>query len=416
MLVLKFGGTSVGSPKGVGKLIDILKDGKYRNRTLAVVVSAFSGVTDALIRAGRKAAEGDPLYREDVETIEKRHQDMAAAFLSGPALEKALRDLGGTVSELDGLLNGIAVLKDLSLRTLDLIMSFGERLSASLIAAILDSSGLPASCLDARSFIKTDDRFGRARFLRDETYSRIRSFFDAFQSGAPLQIVTGFIGSTMEDAATTLGRGGSDLSAAIFGAALGAEELEIWTDVDGILTADPAFVKNSLRIESISYEEAMELSHFGAKVIYPPTIRPVWEKGIPIRIRNTFNPGCEGTRIVRDAEPGPFPIRGISSMSGIALVRVQGPGMVGVTGFSSRLFGALARREVNIILITQNSSEYSICFAILPSDTAAAEAAVKEEFGREIAAALIDPPVVETGLSIIAVVGSRMKKTFGISG
>jgi aspartokinase/homoserine dehydrogenase 1 len=160
----------------------------------------------------------------------------------------------------------------------------------------------------------------------------------------------------------------------------------------------------------------MELSHFGAKVIYPPTIRPVWEKSIPIRIRNTFNPGCEGTRIVREAEPGLFPIRGISSMSGIALVRVQGPGMVGVTGFSSRLFGALARREVNIILITQNSSEYSICFAILPSDTAAAEAAVKEEFGREIAAALIDPPVIETGLSIIAVVGSRMKKTFGISG
>jgi aspartokinase/homoserine dehydrogenase 1 len=417
MLVLKFGGTSVGSPEAVAKLIDILKDGKHRGRTRAVVVSAFSGVTDTLIQTGRKAAGGDPSYREDAEALKKRHEDMAAAFLSGPALKKVLDDLDKTVSELTELLNGIAVLRELSPRTQDLVMSFGERLSAFLIASILDNSGLSAAYLDARSLIKTDSRFGRARFLQDETYSRIASFFSSpVLKAGPLQIVTGFIASTMDDATTTLGRGGSDLSAAIFGAALDAEGVEIWTDVDGILTADPRFVKNSLRIETISYEEAMELSHFGAKVIYPPTIRPAWEKGIPIGILNTFNPQCEGTRIVKEAEPGPFPIRGISSMSGIALVRVQGPGMVGVTGFSSRLFGALARREVNIILITQNSSEYSICFAILPSDTAAAEAAVTEEFAREISAALIDPPVIETGLSIIAVVGARMKKTFGISG
>jgi aspartokinase/homoserine dehydrogenase 1 len=417
MLVLKFGGTSVGSPEGIGKLIDILKDGKRRGRTPAVVVSAFSGVTDALIRTGRKAAGGDSSYREDPEALRKRHRDVAAAFLTGPALEGVLHDMDKTLVELAELLNGIAVLRELSPRTQDLVMSFGERLSAFLIASILDGAGLPAAYLDARLLIKTDSRFGKARFLRDETYTRIRSFFGALPpENAPLRVVTGFIASDMDDATTTLGRGGSDLSAAIFGAALGAEELEIWTDVDGILTADPGFVKNSLRIESISYEEAMELSHFGARVIYPPTIRPAWEKGIPIRILNTFNPQGKGTRISREAGTGPFPIRGISSMSGIALVRVQGPGMVGVTGFSSRLFGALARREVNIILITQNSSEYSICFAILPSDTAAAEVSVKEEFAREIAAALIDPPVIETGLSIIAVVGSRMKKTFGISG
>jgi aspartokinase/homoserine dehydrogenase 1 len=417
MLVLKFGGTSVGSPEAVAKLIDILKDGKHRGRTCAVVVSAFSGVTDALIQTGRKAAGGDPSYREDEEALKKRHEDMAAAFLPAPVLKKVLDDLDKTVLELAELLNGIAVLREFPPRTQDLVMSFGERLSAFLIASILDNSGLSAAYLDARSLIKTDNRFGRARFLRDETYSRIRSFFNSrVPKDGPLQIVTGFIASTMEDATTTLGRGGSDLSAAIFGAALDAEGLEIWTDVDGILTADPRFVKNSMRIETISYEEAMELSHFGAKVIYPPTIRPAWEKGIPIRILNSFNLQCEGTRIVQEVEPGPFPIRGISSMSGIALVRVQGPGMVGVTGFSSRLFGALAGREVNIILITQNSSEYSICFAILPSDMAAAEAAVKEEFAKEIAAALIDPPVIETGLSIIAVVGARMKKTFGISG
>ncbi|MDR1099866.1 MAG: bifunctional aspartate kinase/homoserine dehydrogenase I [Treponema sp.] len=417
MLVLKFGGTSVGSPEGVRRLIDILKDREHRERTLAVVVSAFSGVTDGLIEMGRKAAGEGASSWEAVEALKKRHGDMAAAFLTGPALEGALGDIEETLSELRELLNGIAVLRELSPRTGDRIMSIGERLSAPLIASILSSSGVASSFLDARALVKTDNRFGKARLLQDETYSRIRSFLAAFPSRAPpLRIVTGFFASTMEGATSTLGRDGSDLSASVFGAALGAEEIEIWTDVDGILTADPRFVQDSLRIETIAYEEAMELSHFGARVIYPPTIRPAWEKGIPIRILNTFNPQSGGTRILREAEPGPFPIRGISSMSDIALIRVQGPGMVGVTGFSSRLFGALARREVNIILITQSSSEYSICFAILPSDIAAAEASVKEEFGREIAAGLIDPPVIETGLSIIAVVGSRMKKTFGISG
>ncbi|MDR1863554.1 MAG: bifunctional aspartate kinase/homoserine dehydrogenase I, partial [Treponema sp.] len=417
MLVLKFGGTSVGSPEAVEKLIAILKDGEHRGRTRAVVVSAFSGATDTLIQMGRKAAEGDPAYQAAAEALKKRHQDMAAAFLTGPALESALGDTEQTVSELLELLKGIAVLRELSLRTQDLIMSFGERLAAPLIAAIFNGAGIPSSSLDARLLVKTDNRFGKARLLRDESYGRIRSFFSALPpENAPLPVVTGFIASAMDGAATTLGRGGSDLTAAVFAAALGAGELEIWTDVDGILTADPKFVKDSLRIESISYEEAMELSHFGAKVIYPPTIRPAWEKGIPIRVLNTFNPRGQGTRIVKDPDPGPFLIRGISSMNDIALVRVQGPGMVGVTGSSSRLFGALGRRGVNIILITQSSSEYSICFAILPSDMAAAEAAVKEEFAVEIAAALIDLPVIETDLSIIAVVGSKMKKTSGICG
>ena len=206
------------------------------------------------------------------------------------------------------------------------------------------------------------------------------------------------------------------MTAAIFGAALGVEEVEIWTDVDGIHTADPRQVKNALSMESISYEEAMELSHFGAKVLFPPTIRPALERGIPIRIRNTFNPGSRGTLILKDAEPGKYPIRGISSVSQVALIRVQGPAMVGVAGFSSRLFGALARRKVNVIFITQSSSEYSICFAVLPSDVSAAEAAIMEEFEREIAGGVIDPPVCEDGLSIVAVVGAGMKRLSGISG
>jgi aspartokinase/homoserine dehydrogenase 1 len=293
-------------------------------------------------------------------------------------------------------------------------MSFGERLSAALLARIFVSQGIGAVYVDTRPLIKTDSAYGRAACIPGESYPLIRRALGTRREGIP--VCTGFIGSDSQGHTTTLGRGGSDLSASIIGAALEAEELEIWTDVDGILTADPKLVPNSFRIDTISYVEAMELSHFGAKVIYPPTIRPSLERGIPIRIRNTFNPASPGTRIVQNAPQGDYPIRGISSMSGIALVRVQGSGMVGVAGFSSRLFGALARRGINIILITQSSSEYSICFAVLPQDAPAALTAIGDEFKREISSGEIEKPVGEGDLSIIAVVGARMKRSSGISG
>ncbi|AEF83306.1 bifunctional aspartate kinase/homoserine dehydrogenase I [Leadbettera azotonutricia] len=427
MLVLKFGGTSVGTPEAIGKIIDILKDGEHRDRVRVVVVSAFSKVTDSLISMSLKAASGDGAYREAAESLKKRHLETAGAFLSGEALEKASLALDDAILELVRVLDGIAALKEFSPRTQDLVMSFGERLSASLIAPIFSSRGIPASYLDARPLIKTDRVFGKANYFIEETSGRIRSYFNslslklpmdagAAKAKAPIQVATGFISSTMDDTTSTLGRGGSDLTAAIIGAALDAEEVEIWTDVDGILTADPRQVKNSFRIESISYEEAMELSHFGAKVIYPPTIRPALEKGIPIRIKNTFNPACPGTSIVKDASQGPFPIRGISSMSGMALLRVQGSGMVGVRGFSARLFTAIARKGININLITQSSSEYSLCFAVIPEDAEIACEAVKEEFRTEIAAGHIEPPIAETDLSIVAVVGAKMKHSSGVSG
>jgi aspartokinase/homoserine dehydrogenase 1 len=417
MVVLKFGGTSVGSPEAIKKLIDIVKDKEHEGRVQAVVVSAFSGITDNLIDMARRASLGEPSYTDGLEPLRKRHQDTAAAFLSGETLKNTEVRIDRIFTELTRTLDGIAILKELSPRTLDLTMSFGERLSASLLASILTASGIPAEYLDARPLITTDSRYGNAGFLPKESFAKLRAFFQSLEKGKPvLQIATGFIASTAEGYTTTLGRGGSDLSAAIIGAALGAEEVEIWTDVDGILTADPRLVKNAFLIKAISYVEAMELSHFGAKVLYPPTIKPALELGIPIRVRNTFNPQGGGTRIIKDASSGNFPIRGISSMNNVSLVRVQGSGMVGVTGFSSRLFGALARRRINIILITQSSSEYSICFAVLPQDAPGAEAAIKEEFDREITAAAIDHPVVEKDLAIIAVVGARMKSTSGISG
>ena len=424
MLVLKFGGSSVGSPLALENVIKILKDKTSGNEIAIVVVSAFSGVTDTLIEMSTQAASGSDIYTRTADEMKKRHLDTAAYFLSGNELQAAGKIFEERFSELLRVLDGISILRELSPRSLDLVMSFGERFSAALISSILCSRGIEAVFVDSCQLIKTSADFGKAAVKKEESVSLIRKWFDSLKkrdnvsnsAGTPLPIVTGFIASTADGTITTLGRGGSDLTAAIFGAALNAEEVEIWTNVDGLHTADPKQVKNAFPIESISYEEAMELSHFGAKVIYPPTIQPALEKGIPIRIKNTFNPSSQGTLILKDAKPGSYAIRGISSVSPVALMRVQGPAMVGVAGFSSRLFGTLARRRISVILITQNSSEYSICFAVLPSDVPGAEQAIMEEFGREIAGGVIDAPVTEKDLSIIAVVGSKMKRAVGVSG
>jgi aspartokinase/homoserine dehydrogenase 1 len=413
MLVLKFGGTSVGSACALGKTADIITDAEHGNKVRVVVVSALNGITDALIEAARAAARGEDSRDTEIRVMEDRHREIAASLLEGKDRETADEYIAGIFAELKRILDGIYIVRELSGRMLDYVMSFGERLSAFLLALILRARGTEAEYLDSRELIRTDDNFGAARFFPEESRANIRAYLEKHPA---LQIAAGFIASTDNGATTTLGRGGSDLSAAIYGAALDAEAVEIWTDVDGILTANPKLVKNAFKIEVISYEEAMELSHFGAKVLHPPTVKPALEKGIPIRIRNTFNPGDGGTLIASGVADSPFPIRGISSLSNVTLIRLQGSGMVGVAGFSSRLFGALARKNVNVILITQSSSEYSICFAVEPSSAYAAAAALIEEFDREITAASIDPPVVEPGLSIIAVVGSRMKSTSGISG
>jgi aspartokinase/homoserine dehydrogenase 1 len=412
MLVLKFGGTSVGTAGALEQLFAIVNDREHGPRVRVVVVSALSGMTDSLIAIARQAAGGDGGYTAMVEAMRRRHLDLTAGLFDEESRKAACAMIEGAFSELSRTLDGVTILRELSLRSLDYIMSFGERLSASLIARFFVFRGFNAEYLDAREVVKTDKSYGAAHVIPGETYGRIRSYLEKRPA---LQIATGFIASDDEGHATTLGRGGSDLSAAVFGAAIGAEAVEIWTDVDGILTADPRMVKTAFKIDRISYEEALELSHFGAKVLHPPTVRPALEKGIPIVIRNTFNPAGSGTRITGEAGDSPYPIRGISSLGNITLVRLQGTGMVGVAGFSSRLFNALARRQINVILITQSSSEYSICFAVDPA-AAAAAAALKEEFEREISAATIDEPVVEGGLAVIAVVGSRMKRRSGISG
>jgi aspartokinase/homoserine dehydrogenase 1 len=415
MVVLKFGGTSVGSPEAIEKIIGIVLDKKHSGTAGAVVVSAFNGVTDALIEAGRTAERGDADSKGTLGIIEKRHRAAADYFLSGADRDAATGEIRASIEELRRLLDSIAALQELSPRTLDNVMSFGERLSAALIARIFRARGIDAAYLDSRLLIKTDENFGRARVLRDATGALIREYFGAHKE---LQVAAGFIGSTQRGATTTVGRGGSDLSAAIYGAALGADEIEIWTDVDGFMTADPKLVKNAFTIETLNYSEAMELSHFGAKVLHPPTVQPALEKNIPIRIRNTFNEEKAGTLITGNAAApgGNWSVKGISSIGNVTLVLVQGTGMVGVAGFASKLFSALSRKNINIILITQGSSEYSICFAVLPEDGQRAAAAVREEFGREIESNALNEPVVTENLAVIAVVGAKMERTSGISG
>ncbi|MCL2763727.1 MAG: bifunctional aspartate kinase/homoserine dehydrogenase I [Treponema sp.] len=410
--ILKFGGSSVGNPDGIKNIIKILGNREPYANVPAVIVSAFSGVTDTLIKAA-KFAVGNELYNKKIQELRARHIDCAYLFLKGADRKNAVKEIEDSIKQLLQILDGISLLGELSPRSLDLVMSFGERLCANLLTFILNANNIKAEYLDGRSLVKTDSNFGRAQVLKKETEDNIRAFFKLKKT---LQVVTGFIGSTADGHTSTIGRDGSDLSAAVFAAALSVKKLELWTDVDGILTANPAYVKNAFRIDEISYNEAMEISHFGARVLYPPSVKPALEKGIPIEILNTYNPNGGGTKITANAPAGKYPIRGISSIGSAALVRVQGSGMVGVAGFSSRVFSCLARKGISVMLITQSSSEYSICFAILPEDAQMAEDALKEEFAGEIRSGSIDKPFIEKGLSIIAVVGSAMKSTSGISG
>lgn len=407
MHILKFGGTSVGSPEIIKKVIKIIKETEKKEGRIAVVVSAFSKVTDKLIEVGTLAAKGDKNYKKIFEEIKERHLSAVRELVSRQKPEKTLKNVRDVMEELEDLLHGVFLIKEISKRTLDLIMSFGERLSAYIISEAMD-----VEFLDARKIVKTDEDFGSAKVNFSKTNENIREYF---KNHKKLQIITGFIGSTDNNETSTLGRGGSDYSAAIFGAALNVKEIEIWTDVDGIMTADPRKVKKAFPIDNISYVEAMEMSHFGAKVIHPPTMQPALDKNIPIRIKNTMNPKFPGS-VISKKNDSKFPIKGISSISDIALLLVQGSGMVGVPGVSKRLFGALSREKINIILITQASSEHSICFAIEPKSAEKAKQLIEEEFDLEIKNNQIDPITIEKDFSILAIVGENMRHTKGIAG
>ena len=413
MKILKFGGTSVGSVQSIQTLLNILKVEVDNDEKPVVVLSAMSGVTNLLVSMAEGAANGVD-FAESLKELETRHFDVVKALLNIQNQNPALTRLKIFFNQLEDLLQGILTLQELTPKTRDHVLSFGERCSTLMICKIAAQHFPQSHCVDASELIRTDSSFGQAKVNIELTEQLIRGFQQ--EHSDKMLFVTGFIAANDNGQVTTLGRGGSDYTAAIFGSALNAQEIQIWTDVNGMMTADPRMVKKAFSLPELTYTEAMELSYFGAKVIYPPTMIPAFLKKIPIVIKNTFEPGFEGTVIRHDCKPSNLPIKGISSINNISIINLEGSGMVGKSGFSGRLFSLLAREQINIILITQSSSEHSITFAVQPGDTEKARHLIQQEFELELQAKKLDEVVIEENLAIIAIVGENMKQTPGVSG
>ena len=412
MQVLKFGGTSVGSSKNINKVITILENYSKQDKVICVV-SAFGGITDKLLKAGNLAKNSDKNYTAEYESIKVKHFKILEALIPKNNTEIS-KDIDNKLKKLKNLLDGIFLINELSLQTSDRLVSFGELLSSFIIAETLKSLNLSAVRKNTQQLIVTNSNFSKAEVNFETTNANIRAYFS--ENHQDITILPGFISKSDKNEITTLGRGGSDYTAAIVAAALHVKKLEIWTDVSGMYTTNPILVKQAFPIEQISYQEAMELSHFGAKVLYPPTVQPVLDLNIPIQIKNTLKPEDKGTIISNEKYIEASAAKGITNINNIALLTFQGNGMVGIPGFSKRLFETLSQEKINIILITQASSEHSICFAISESDATIAETAINQTFAYEIALHKIDPIIVELNLSIIALVGDNMKNHQGISG
>lgn len=416
MQVLKFGGTSVANAENINKVTSIVQQaiGRLQHGKTIVVISALGGVTDVLLQSGSMAASGDENYKELLQKVEQRHLEAVKALIPVTQQSSVLSWVKQRCNEIEDICNGVFLLGELSARTKDRIVSFGELLSSKIVAARLNAQGVESVWVDSRELIRTDSNYGHATVDFAVTNSLCNDFFSATVSN--LCIVPGFVAADAKGNTTTLGRGGSDYTAAIIAGAVNAQLLEIWTDVSGMMTADPRLVPNAKILPHISYQEAMELSHFGAKVIYPPTIQPVMSKNIPVWIKNTFAPEDHGTLIENDVHKNGSNIRGISSINKIALLSLEGSGMVGIPGFSRRLFESLANDLINVILITQGSSEHSICVGIDEALADKAKLAVDKTFSHEIETGRVEPLRVEKGLAIVALVGDNMKSHPGISG
>lgn len=413
MKVIKFGGSSVGSAQSIEKVVEIVRR-KSADGPLIVVLSAMQGTTDLLIEAGRTAERADDRSFDIIQTIEDKHL-AAIRTLFGDEGHHSIGELvENALKELRDICEGVRLVRELSPRTLDRILSFGEMVSSRIVSEKLAAEGVDNAWIDSRGLIRTDSNFGFAAVDLDQTNMQILEKVE--NAGSQCCVIPGFIAADADGSTTTLGRGGSDYTAALISAAIGAEILEIWTDVSGMMSADPRFVRNVRQIPQITYREAMELSHFGAKVIYPPTIQPVMAKGIPVLVKNTFDPDAVGTLIKDDDKPRGEIIRGITSIDRLAMLSLEGSGMVGIPGFSKRLFDALSRAQINVILITQSSSEHSICVAIEQRSAELARVAVDREFEYEIRAGKVEPLKVERDFSILALVGENMKAHTGVSG
>lgn len=416
MKILKFGGTSVANSQNILLVENIIKKESSKDR-VAVIVSALHGVTDLLIQGAENASEKNGSYLQKLKSIEEKHLQLVKELIPISEQSSLLSFVKKHCNDIEDLYNGIYVLGELTDRIKDKIASYGEFLSSNIIAARLQHQSLDCVWMNSSELIKTNSNFTNAKVNFDLTEDNISKYFDQYQN--QIIIGPGFIASDDQNHTTTLGRGGSDYTAAIIAAAVNAEELQIWTDVSGMMTADPRLASHAKPIAEISYHEAMELSHFGAKVIYPPSIQPVMIKNIDLKIKNTFEPEELGTLVshklnISEKEKQQLVV-GISNMGNIALLTLEGSGMVGIPGISAKLFQCLSNEKINVILITQGSSEHSITIAIHEKDMLAAENAINISFADDIQLKRVAPVNIETGLSILALVGENMKSRSGVS-
>lgn len=413
MKVLKFGGSSVANAENISRVIAIVQKALEKEKII-IVVSALGGITDTLIQCGTLASHGDETYKIKLKEVENRHLETIKLLIPVDRQSSVLSQVKKSCNEIEDICNGVFLLEELSDRTKDRIVSYGELISSWILSSRLKAMGVENVWKDSRELIITDSNFTYATVDFRTTNQNISDYFSAAEDS--LFIMPGFIASDANGTVTTLGRGGSDYTASVIAAAVNASVLEIWTDVSGMMTADPRLVLNTKVIPFISYQEAMELSHFGAKVIYPPTIQPVMNKSIPVWIKNTFNPEDHGTLIRSETSANGGSIRGISSINKIALISLEGSGMVGIPGFSKRLFEALSNNKINVILITQGSSEHSICVGIEQHNAGRARVVVDAAFAFEIETGKVEPLKIENDLAIVALVGDSMKSHPGISG
>ncbi len=413
MKVLKFGGSSVGNAERIRAVIDIIAESQKTNGSIAVVISAMEGVTDQLVEAGQRAFRGDRSYEGLLDDLEVRHMRVADELMVSKESSRSHSFIRKAFEELRDFVHGIWILGEITPRTLDYVMSYGEQLSCTIIAETLDKAGVRADYVDSRLLIRTDLTYGSAQVNFDLTNWNILSHF---RNRSGIQVITGFIACGPENETTTLGRGGSDYTASIVGAALDADEIEIWTDVDGVMTADPRKVSEAFTLEALTFEEALELSHFGARVIHPPTMLPALQKRIPLRIRNTFNPRFGGTLISERTEPvDGRPVKGIACIDRISLLKVKGEGIMRTSGIAARIFAALARKEIEVTLVTQSSSEHSICLAIASEHARSAREVIELEFRVELHHGQISAITVDPDCSVIAVVGERVQNVPGVT-
>jgi aspartokinase/homoserine dehydrogenase 1 len=417
MIVMKFGGTSVGDGEMIYRTAEIVHNVALE-RPVVAVVSAMSGVTDALIRGATSAERRDAgVSRRIADELTAKHRRAIETVVSDQETRgRLLAHVESLLADFTNLCQAIAVLGELTPRGLDVVSSLGERLSAPIVAAAVSGLGTPAEAVEASRLIVTNGHHGNATPLMDKTIPLVREQLLPLTANNVVPIVTGFIATTAEGEITTLGRGGSDYTAAILGQCLGSEEIWIWTDVDGVMTADPRIVPEARSLPEISYAEAAELSFFGAKVLHPRTMLPAMEAGIPLRILNTFNPTHPGTLVVAEGRPGQMSVKGITAIRDLSLITVEGRGMVGVPGVAAKVFGAVAQEGISVLMISQSSSEQNICFVIQEQARERALQALDRAFVLERARRDIERIWAKDGVAIVAVVGAGMLGTPGISG